>query len=114
MRVAWPVAFGWFVESSPRVSASAKQRPPAASTSAPASTVAGPSFVSKEAAQPLSVGGMERSACAGCRAPPHAARAARGPPPPGGGPAPTVGACELPATFLEPVDRRRCLGRKDL
>ena len=44
--VASPVAFGWFVDSSPRVSASAKQRPPAARTTAPAATSAGPSFVS--------------------------------------------------------------------
>src|SRR4026208_700290 len=43
MRVTSPVAFGWFVENSPRVSASAKQRPPAARTRLTASTSARPS-----------------------------------------------------------------------
>ena len=43
--VTSPVAFGWFVDSSPRSSASRKQRPPAASTTVVASIeTGGPSF----------------------------------------------------------------------
>ena len=50
--VTSPVAPGWFVVSSPRSSASRKHRPPAASTTAPASI----SFSPQRARQPGSVG----------------------------------------------------------
>ena len=48
--VTSPVAPGWFVESSPRSSASLKQRPPAARTTVPASITCSP----QTARQPLS------------------------------------------------------------
>ena len=56
MPVVSPVAFGWFVESSPRVAASAKQRPPDASTTVAASTSSVPSGVENDACQPAVAG----------------------------------------------------------
>src|SRR5436305_67309 len=55
--VTSPVAPGWFVESSPRSSASLKQRPPAARTTVPASMTCSP----HTARQPCSRSSSERS-----------------------------------------------------
>ena len=55
--VTSPVAPGWFVDSSPRSCASLKQRPPAASTTVPASTTCSP----QTARQPFSRRSSERS-----------------------------------------------------
>src|SRR3990172_198114 len=68
--VTSPVAPAWFVESSPRSSASRKQRPPAASTTAPAAISTSPP--SPPARNPT---------CPRCDpAPPAARRPARGDP----------------------------------
>src|SRR6266540_5073872 len=55
--VTSPVAPGWFVDNSPRSWASLKQRPPAASTTVPASITCSP----HTARQPFARGSSERS-----------------------------------------------------
>src|SRR5581483_11862285 len=72
--VTSPVAPGWFVDSSPRSSASLKQRPPAASTTAPASISCSP----QRARQPFSARSSDESGLFGNEVPLLASRLAEG------------------------------------
>ena len=127
-RVTSPVAFGWFVESSPRSSASLKQRPPAART-----TVAASTHVLAAVRAPAVLARLERRAagCSGasCRRPPRTPRAGafviawpvRSPTwsrrfarraAAAGEAVAAVLARERDAELLEPVDRGRRLARE--
>src|SRR5918994_281083 len=115
IRVTSPVAFGWFVESSPRSSATLKQRPPAARPTAAASSAWSPHV----ARQPFSFGSSASSGLFANSVPPPASKASRGalviafpggpprPPPPAGGGARVAAVLpgEFDAELLQPADR---------